>query len=266
MKKRYLLVTFMCFSMTNAQEMSVFYKEERKADYHQLRSYVFAKTTKEEDLALIKDKARDHSKELAKYEYQSALRISNNKSIYYPLERQYNDTINSSVMYGNGGKQIFISRETAEKEYKIVYIDLKSNQKSSVEYAYGKEYLIEEELSKESWEITNETKTMFGYRCKKALLHKQEEVHFTGVYGEYLTKNKKPIVIWYTEEISSKFGPSGYWGLPGLIVKVVEDDAVISLDKVLFSLDGFEVKPPETGEKITREGLEDIPMLMFNKH
>lgn len=267
MKKIFFLLIFLITVVGKSQEMTVFYKEERKSDYYQLRTYVFEKGMSKQDLELIRDKAKDHSDQLANYGYASVLRIDHEKSIYYPLERQFNDTINSAVSYGKDGKQTFISRETSEKEYKIVYINQEAKQKSSVEYAYGKEYLIDEELHSLEWKYTNETKTMFGYLCKKALVFTIEKQQYTSYsYGNYRVKGRKPVEVWYTEEIKSSFGPLGYWGLPGLIVKVVEEDATIVLDKILYTLDDFEVKPPTHGEKNTREGLEEIPALLFHEH
>ncbi|MBW1295933.1 GLPGLI family protein [Aquimarina litoralis] len=266
MKKILFLLPLFITIAGYSQELTVFYKEQRKADYYKLRSYVFEKGMDKQDLDLIKDKAKDHSEELEKYGYASVLRIDDKKSIYYPLKKQFNDTINSTVSYGKDGKQTFISRETSEKEYKIVYIDQNKKQKTSVEYAYGKEYLIDEELDILGWEITKQTKTMFGYLCKKALVFKKEKEQFISYgYGNYRRKGMRPVEVWYTEEINSSFGPLGYWGLPGLVVKVVEEDATVVLDRILYTLDGFEVKPPTQGEKITREGLEEMPALLFNK-
>ncbi|WP_299899613.1 GLPGLI family protein [uncultured Aquimarina sp.] len=267
MKKILFLSIFLIAIGGKSQEMTVFYKEERKSDYYQLRTYVFEKRMSKQDLQLINDKAKDHSDELVNYGYASVLRIDHEKSIYYPLERQFNDTINSTVSYGKDGKQTFISRETSEKEYKIVYINQDTKQKSSIEYAYGKEYLIDEELVDLEWKFTNQTKIISGFLCKKALVFKREKQQYTSYsYGNYRVKGRKPVEVWYTEEIKSSFGPLGYWGLPGLIIKVIEEDATIFLDKILYTLDDFEVKPPTQGEKITREGLEEIPALLFHEH
>ncbi|GAA0729131.1 hypothetical protein GCM10009430_38940 [Aquimarina litoralis] len=267
MKKVFFLSIILITIGGKSQEMTVFYKEQRRADYYQLRSFVFERGMDKQDLDLIKDKAKDHREELSHYGYTSVLRIDHKKSIYYPLERQFNDTINSIVSYGKDGEQTFISRETSEKKYKIVYINEDTKQKSSVEYAYGKEYLIDEELDDLEWKFTNQTKMISGYLCKKALVFKREKKEYTGYgYGNYQIKGRKPVEVWYAEEIGSSFGPLGYWGLPGLVVKVVEEDATIILDKILYTLDDFEVKPPTHGEKITREGLEEIPALLFHEH
>ena len=243
-----LLILAVFSYVIHAQEFTVFYKENKKAKYHQLVSSARHGSTKEE-LAMIHD-AINHGLELRKYQYESVLRIKDHKSLYYPLEKVTNDTINSHVVYGEG-KHTFINRETSEKEYKIVYMDQSIGEKSSVEYAYGKEYLIEKEPLDVKWELTNERKNMYGYSCKKALLSAE--------------LGKGIVEVWYTDEVDVSIGPAGYWGLPGLIVQVIEEYAIINFDRILYSLDGFEIKPPLIGEKITRDQLEDIPMLLFNE-
>lgn len=53
-----------------------------------------------------------------------------------------------------------------------------------------------------NWEITQETKNIKGYKCKKAI-----------------SKNFNSLVTaWFTEEIPIKAGPEKYDGLPGLIL------------------------------------------------
>jgi len=266
MKVTLLILAVLCSPLVRAQEITVFYKEKRKADFHQLRSYVWKRRVSDEELALIEEKAKDHTEDLSSYTYTSVLRIDKNKAIHYPQIEITNDTIDSSVTYGKGG-QVFISRETSQKDYAIVYMNIDTNKKVSTEFTYGKDYLVSEKLADIAWKITNETKTISGYTCKKALLFKNRKKQFiSNSYGGYMAKNKERVEVWYTEEIASPFGPTGYWGLPGLIVAVAEDDVRIVLDKIKYTLDGYEVKPPKKGEKATREEIENIPMLLFNEH
>ncbi len=242
-----------------SQEITVFYKEKRKANYHKLRSYEGEYGKTKEDIELIKEKAKTHEKELSEYRYTSVLRIEGVRSLYYPQENIYNDTINSRVTYGVDQQTNFISRETSEKEYKIVYMDLDTKTKISTEYTYGKEYLIEEDIPPIHWKITDQTQKMFGYDCKKAILQPRDDQE-----GGFCSRN--PLEVWYTETIKTASGPLGYWGLPGLIVMVKDHKKHIVLDKVLFDTQGIVVQPPTQGEKITRVALEEIPILLFNEH
>jgi len=266
MKVTLLILAVFLSSLVRAQEISVFYKEIRKADFHQLRTFISKSYVSKEEWSLIQEKAKDHKEDLSKYKFTSVLKIDSNKSIHYPQIEITNDTIDSSVTYGQGGK-VFISRETSQKDYAIIYMDLDTNKKVSTEFAYGKDYLVSEKLADIEWKITNETKKIVGYTCKKAILFKNPQKQFvSNSYGSCTMNNKERVEVWYTEEIASPFGPAGYWGLPGLIVAVIEDDVRIVLDKILFTLEGYKVKPPKKGEKTTREELENIPMLLFNEH
>lgn len=62
------------------------------------------------------------------------------------------------------------------------------------------------------WKITNETKSILGYQCRKAI---------TFYNGEKI-KNKEPIVAWFTDQIPASYGPYRYHGLPGFILELNE--------------------------------------------
>jgi len=262
-----LLSIFVIISFSvKAQEMTVVYKENRKANYHQLRSpEKFIRLT-EQERTLIKDKARIHREELSTYEYISILRVDGNKSIHYPKEKIINDTVNSSVSYGQG-RRVFRSHEISEKNHSITYMNLGRKSKVTTEFIYGKDYLISEDLEPLDWEMTKETRIIKGYTCKKALLFKATKNQFiSNTYGSCTHKDRELVEVWYTEEVKMSTGPLGYWGLPGLVVMVVQNKDIIILDKIRYNLDGFKVKPPSEGIKITRAGLEEIPMLQFNEY
>lgn len=64
-----------------------------------------------------------------------------------------------------------------------------------------------EPVNKVDWQLLNESKTISGYQCKKAITK----------YG-----NKK-IIAWYTTEIPFQEGPYTFKGLPGLIVSLEDE-------------------------------------------
>ncbi|MBQ4822386.1 GLPGLI family protein [Aquimarina sp. MMG016] len=259
-----LLSIFVMISfVAKSQELTVFYKEERRAHYSQLRSSVHKRFTSEEDLALIKDKAKVQGNQFAWFEFTSVLRIDKNKSIYYPQEEISNDTVNSAVSYGKEGEKLFISREISEREHSIVYINIQSKKKISTEYTYGNNYLISEDLTELDWEITKERKKIGKYECQKAILkhyYDESQIYASGGYLYYTTE------VWFTDDIPYGFGPAGHWGLPGLILEFKKGKTRITLDKIIFDLDGFKIKPPVKGEKITREALELVPIMEFREH
>ena len=71
----------------------------------------------------------------------------------------------------------------------------------------GGMYKYKEDKIKPSWIIDKDTQTICGYLCKKAV---------TTFRGRNYT-------AWYTEQIPISDGPWKFWGLPGLILKVLDE-------------------------------------------
>ena len=77
-----------------------------------------------------------------------------------------------------------------------------------------------------NWEITEETKIIKGYHCKKAISNKFDVL----------------VTAWFTEEIPVKAGPEKYDGLPGLILHLTNlgqefTAETIEIQENLFNID-----------------------------
>jgi GLPGLI family protein len=152
------------------------------------------------------------------------------------------------------------------------YLNLKD--KISIEEAdiFGKEFLIVEPLEKPDWKLLNETKKIGDYNCFKAELIVQATEKQKEEYKEFLKKEEtkpalfkmdepkdKTIVAWYTPEIPVSFGPNKYWGLPGLILEINEEETIILCSKVTLSnKEKSKIKVPNTGEKVTQKKFDEI--------
>ncbi|WP_139958757.1 GLPGLI family protein [Flavicella sediminum] len=63
------------------------------------------------------------------------------------------------------------------------------------------------------WNLTQETKSIGGYRCFKATAYiRQEQLPGNNLMG--------PVIAWFTPEISVPFGIQNFKGLPGLIMEL----------------------------------------------
>jgi GLPGLI family protein len=152
------------------------------------------------------------------------------------------------------------------------YLNLKD--KNSIEEAdiFGKEFLIVEPLEKPDWKLLNETKKIGDYNCFKAELLIQVTEKQKEEYKEFLKKEEtkpslfkmeepkdKVIIAWYTPEIPVSFGPNNYWGLPGLILEINEEDSIILCSKVTLSnREKSKIKVPNTGDKVTQKKFDEI--------
>ncbi|TAH04733.1 MAG: GLPGLI family protein [Sphingobacteriales bacterium] len=104
-------------------------------------------------------------------------------------------------------------------------------------------YLITDSMRTINWRITNETRTIAGFECKKAV-----GVICDSVY----------VVAFYTDEIIASTGPESIGGLPGLILGL----AVPRLHTTWFATKvelttpaETELTPKQKGKKITYRDL-----------
>lgn len=106
----------------------------------------------------------------------------------------------------------------------------------------GKKFLIEGEANMLPWKITEETKTVKGYECRKASYYDEER--------------KAQIVAWFAEQLFAPIGPERYHSLPGAILEIDVNDgeSVISAQTIeLRPLKKNEMKVPSGGKKTTNE-------------
>jgi GLPGLI family protein len=111
--------------------------------------------------------------------------------------------------------------------------------------AMGKDYLIESEITSRGWKLSDETSKVAGYDCKKATC---------------LDKEGKPVIAWYAEGIPVSTGPSGYNGLPGVILKLELEEGIMVYEakKIILekNKEGVIVKPTK-GKKVTKEEFDE---------
>jgi len=86
------------------------------------------------------------------------------------------------------------------------FVDFKTKTSYSL-LILGKETFFIKENSNKDWQIKNSTKSIYGYKCRKAVI---------------IDDIDKNIVTeaWFTTEIPLNIGPSNYHGLPGLIISL----------------------------------------------
>ncbi|MDI1318152.1 GLPGLI family protein [Flavobacterium sp.] len=167
-----------------------------------------------------------------------------------------------------GGMSISIKMSGAGKKY----INTKEKILLAEDEIFGKEFLIEEPLTQPSWNLKEESKKIGDYTCFKAELIIPVTQKQKDDYQEYLKKEeKKPalfkqeepkdnvVTAWYTPEIPVSFGPNNYWGLPGLILEINEENQIILCSKVtLNSKAKSEIKRPKNGEKVSQNKFDEI--------
>ncbi|MEO1033568.1 MAG: GLPGLI family protein [Bacteroidota bacterium] len=130
---------------------------------------------------------------------------------------------------------------------RLFYTDWSRNYNISTFEIWGEKKRVK--VDSMDWTITNETKEIKGYLCKKAIKDSDEKR-----------------VAWFTEDLPVKHGPRGFNGLPGLILEFYNNKHYFVVKEI--ELNHPEVKDiiePKEGPLITKEELRKLAGDPFGK-
>ena len=145
----------------------------------------------------------------------------------------------------------------------------KENTFTSQNEVFGKVFLIEDELEKRDWVLTNETKNIGQYTCYKATMTREQEVVQTRISvngdNDVEDEDAEPemeeitVTAWYAPEIPVNNGPGRYQGLPGLILEIEDGSLSLLCSKIVLNpKDKKEIVKPTKGKKVNQEKFDQI--------
>lgn len=85
----------------------------------------------------------------------------------------------------------------------VIVTDLQKNESKSLKSVFEQTYLILDSSRNLEWRMSDETRTIAGFECKKAVARICDSVY---------------VVAFYTDEITVSGGPESFHGLPGMIL------------------------------------------------
>jgi GLPGLI family protein len=120
-----------------------------------------------------------------------------------------------------------------------------------------KDEFIVKEIPDYRWELSSESKKIGDYLCYKATLTTKPD-------GNY--KTSQNIEAWYCPKLPFSFGPGKYFGLPGLILELRENDVVFGIKSISFNTSGtVSVIKPTKGKIVSVEEYRKIRNDRFEK-
>lgn len=125
----------------------------------------------------------------------------------------------------------------------IVYADLDNAKAISEKNVFEQAFLVQDSLRQIRWKITDETRNIAGFNCRRA-----NAIIMDSIY----------VVAFYTDEILTGSGPESFTGLPGMILGVSLPHQHISwfATKVeAIPVAESQVSPPTKGKKVTNSVL-----------
>ncbi len=211
MKNRITIIAFFTFVLCNAQGLKITYTEAM--DLSDKLKGIENPIIRQAVMQKIKPK---------KYELISIDGVS----IYQNKVEKDND-VDNGVLLINSSEYVFYKNHKNKES--VLQTDFMS-----------RVFLIKEKLNPKKWEITNETKKIGNYSCKKAVL------------------KDKNIIAWFTNEVPSNEGPREFYGLPGLILEVKTNTKKIKATDIKILKEKIKINPPAKGTKITRKEFDKI--------
>jgi len=175
-----------------------------------------------------------------------ALYFDKSVSVYRNAEDHVDEDI--EMESDDGSFQLVIGTGSSEE---ILHTDLKEKKSLYQTSFMDKEFLIESELDKPKWKITNERIKYLGFVCQKATM--TETVEPTP--GSEEEAKEREIVAWFTAEIPVSIGPSNYNQLPGAILMVSVDEGkteIKATEVIVAEPSADRLEKPTNGQRVNQ--------------
>jgi GLPGLI family protein len=127
----------------------------------------------------------------------------------------------------------------------VVYSDLGNARAISQKKVFEQLFLVQDSLRQIKWKITDETKVIAGFTCRRA-----NAIIMDSIY----------VVAFYTDEILASGGPESFTGLPGMILGVAlphEHITWFATKVEAVPVAGTAIVAPGKGKKVNNSSLKE---------
>jgi GLPGLI family protein len=134
---------------------------------------------------------------------------------------------------------------TQPGEANIIYSNVATKKITSQKNVFGTLFLVEDSTRKIKWKITDETRTIAGFLCRRANAMVMDSIY---------------VVAFYADEIITSGGPESFSGLPGMILGLALPHQHITwfatkVEAVPVSV--ASLPPPSKGKKVNNATLKE---------
>ena len=172
---------------------------------------------------------------------KSTLTFSQNITLFTPAKAE--------VTGGN-----YFNDHVAIQQHNVVFSDLAAGKSICQKKVFEQNYLVKDSLRQIKWKITNETREIAGYSCRRANALIMDSIY---------------VVAFYTDNIPVSGGPESFTGLPGMILGVAlpyENITWFATSVTEKSVPVASIKAPEKGKELTRKDLSTTLQNAFKRY
>ncbi|MBL4678183.1 MAG: GLPGLI family protein [Mucilaginibacter sp.] len=162
---------------------------------------------------------------------KSTLTFTGNKTLFTPIEPT--ETVNG-----------WFSDMPESKQQNTIYTDLSTLVSTANKGVFEEKFLVKDTVRKINWKITDETRDIAGYTCRRANALIMDSIY---------------VVAFYSDEIPVSGGPESFTGLPGMILGVAlpHDNITWFATKVTdMPVAENQMKIPAKGKATDYKGME----------
>ncbi len=162
---------------------------------------------------------------------KSKLTFADNKSLFTPIE-------------DDNGATDWWSNMPTTSQINTVYTDFNQGRNVIQKHVFEQTYLLSDTARKIHWKITDETRDIAGYTCRRA-----NAIVMDSIY----------VVAFYTDKIHVSGGPENFTGLPGMILGLAlpHENVTWFATKVTdMVVDEKTVAPPKKGKPVNQAQLK----------
>lgn len=197
----------------------------------QKKSNMFALITKQiqnDDDSWWTKPFEEYKKNNPQFKYsKSTLKFGNNKSLFTPIEDEEK-------------RSNFLNVEMAN-QHSTIYSDFNTGMSTAQKEIFEQTFLLKDTTRKINWKITDETREIAGYTCRRA-----NAIVMDSIY----------VVAFYTDKILVTGGPESFTGLPGMILEVAlphENVSWIATKVTDTTIPESEIVPPKKGKAVNKQ-------------
>ena len=170
--------------------------------------------------------------------------------------RQLEDEIEDENAGGGGGVMIRTIGGGADD---VTYCDFRESRRVEAREFFDKKYIITDSIRRNNWKLSDETRTILNYICRKATSQRISQRMTMTMDNGKMERREIPdtstIVAWFTTDIPVPAGPEVQGQLPGLILELETNNGrtVYRAQEIFAKADLKSIKEPVKGKKLSPE-------------
>lgn len=182
---------------------------------------------------------------------QFELLFANNQSLWQYLPDATNEGGDHS--FGGGG----VVLRFASGNNDVSFYDFSKGTKLDQREVMERTFLISDSISKLDWKLTEETRTILNYSCRKAtstrIATRTQVTMENGEMKRTPVQDTAVVVAWFTTDIPVPVGPEYQGQLPGAVLEldVANGTSVYKAIEISGKVNSNKIKAPKEGKKLT---------------